>query len=116
MDKIMTSNPIVTTIEKNTPTQPSAIAAGPTCPLTVPYDRLRIILAAAEVAMCCHNNDTNANSEAKVIIPNASCDTGRDGKGLTSRELPSATSSCQSGKVARRSIVMNTRGTAVNLG
>ena len=35
------------------------------------------------------------------------CETGRDGKGLTSRSEPSSsTSECQPGKVARRSMQM----------
>jgi hypothetical protein len=74
------------------------------------------MLAAADVAMCCHNIDTNAKSEASRSIPSASCDTGREGNGLTSRSLPcSSSSSCQPGKVARRSMAMKAKGTAVNL-
>jgi len=113
MDRTIINSPIVTVTDKNTPAQPSTIAAGPTCPFTVPYDRLRIILAAADVAICCHNIDTNPNSEANVAIANASCETGRDGKGLMSRSLSSSSSAYQPGKLARSSMVRNAKGTAV---
>ena len=116
IDKIMTNRPTTTTKDSSTPIQPNTAAANPTCPLTVPYDKLSVMVAAAELAMCCQKTDTNIKMELRLIIAKAACDTRLDGKGFTSRSLPSpSVSSCQPGKVARRIIVMSVSGTPVNL-
>jgi hypothetical protein len=54
--------------------------------------------------------------EATKMMASAICETGREGKGLTSRSDPSSSSSsCQPGKVARRSRQMNEKTTATML-
>ena len=54
--------------------------------------------------------------EAMKIRARATCETGREGKGLTSRSEPrSSVSSCQPGNVARRIKVMKARTMATML-
>lgn len=61
------------------------------------------MMDAATEAVCCHNTETSTKMEEINMMASAICETGREGKGLTSRSLPPASSSsCQPGKVARR--------------
>ena len=101
--KIMTNSPIVTIIISANPNQPNIIAAVPTPLFTLPFPRSCAMVLAATDAVCCHSTETSTNIEATKINARAICETGREGKGLTSRSEPcSSISSCQPGKVARR--------------
>ena len=103
MLSIMTSNPIVTIISNANPNQPKIIAAVPTPDFTLPFPRSCAIVLAATDAVCCHNTDTRTKTLAMKMRASATWETGREGKGLTSRSEPwSSVSSCQPGKVARR--------------
>src|ERR1700722_19100926 len=53
--------------------------------------------------------------EETVIIPNAVWLTSQEGNGLTSQWLPCSSSSCQPGKEANNSTVINVKGIPVNL-
>lgn len=56
---------------------------------------------AATAAVCCHITDTSTKTEAMKIVANATCDTGLDGKGLTSCSDPSdPVDVCHPGNVA----------------
>ena len=67
------------------------------------------MLAATE-AVCCHSTETSTKTEEMNIRARATWETGRDGNGLTSRSEPrSSVSSCQPGKVARRTKHMKAR-------
>jgi hypothetical protein len=110
----MTNSPIVTMINNANPNHPSTIAVVPTPLKTLPFPRSCAIIEAATEAVCCHSTETRTNIEAMKMIANAIWETGRDGKGLTSRSLPDASSSsCHPGKVARssRQIKANTMAT-----
>lgn len=110
----MTNSPIVTMINNANPNHPSTIAVVPTPLKTLPFPRSCAIIEAATEAVCCHSTETRTKIEAMKMIANAIWETGRDGKGLTSRSLPDASSSsCQPGKVARssRQIKANTMAT-----
>ncbi len=75
-----------------------------------------MVLAPTE-AVCCHSTDTSTKTDATKISASATCDTGREGKGLTSWAEPSSSvSSCQPGKVARRMKQMKARMMATILG
>lgn len=103
MLRIMTNKPMVTMINKANENHPSTIAVDPTPLFTLPFPRSCAIIEAATEAVCCHNTDTSIKIEAIKMIARAICETGREGKGFTSRSLPwSSSSSCQPGKVARR--------------
>jgi Pyruvate/2-oxoacid:ferredoxin oxidoreductase delta subunit len=103
MLKIITSNPIVTAKRSTKPIQPSVMAAVPTPLITLPLPRSCAIVLAATEAVCCHSTLTSTNIEATKMSARATWETGRDGKGLTSRSEPrSSVSSCQPGKLARR--------------
>ncbi|KAF3387861.1 hypothetical protein DPV78_011998 [Talaromyces pinophilus] len=79
------------------------MAEEPTPLLRLPLAKFWTIELAATDAVCCHNTDTSTNTEEIPIKVKATCDTGREGKGLTSRSEPLASiSSCQPGNVARR--------------
>jgi hypothetical protein len=92
----------VTTINNANPNQPSTIAVVPTPLNTLPFPRSCAIIDAATDAVCCQRTETRTKIEAIKIIARAIWETGREGKGLTSRSLPEASSSsCQPGKVAR---------------
>lgn len=113
---IMTNNPIVTMISSANPNHPNIIAVVPTPDLTLPLPRSCAIVLAATEAVCCHSTETSTKTEAMNINASATCETGRDGKGLTSRSEPrSSVSSCQPGKVARRRKVMKARTMATML-
>lgn len=79
------------------------MADEPTPLLRLPLAKFCTIELAATDAVCCHSTDTSTNTEEIPIKVKATCDTGREGKGLTSRSEPLASiSSCQPGNVARR--------------
>jgi hypothetical protein len=67
--------------------------------------------------VCCHNTLTRTKTEAMKIRASATCETGREGKGLMSMSEPvrASRSSCHPGKVARRRKVMNARTMATML-
>lgn len=87
----------------------------PTPLLTLPFPKSWAIIDAATEAVCCHRTDTSTNIDAMKMIARAIWETGRDGKGLTSRSLPSSPSSCHPGKVARSSKQMNAKIIAMML-
>lgn len=61
------------------------------------------MIDAATEAVCCQRTETRTKIDAMKMIASAIWETGREGKGLTSRSEPCASSSsCQPGKVARR--------------
>jgi hypothetical protein len=62
---------------------------------------------AATEAVCCHKTETRMKILAMNMMARAIWDTGRLGKGFTSRSEPSTSSSCQPGKVASRRRQMN---------
>lgn len=116
MLKIITNNPIVTIINNANPNHPNIIAVVPTPDLTLPFPRSCAIVLAATEAVCCHSTDTSTKTDAMKIRARATWETGREGKGLTSRSEPrSSVSSCQPGKVARRRKVMKARTMATML-
>lgn len=79
------------------------MAVVPTPLLTLPLPKSWAIIEAATEAVCCHRTETSTKIEAMKMIARAIWETGREGKGLTSRSLPwASSSSCQPGKVARR--------------
>ena len=103
MLNIITSKPIVTTMSRAKLNHPNTIAVVPTPLLTLPLPKSCAMTLAATEAVCCHNTETRINIEAMKMIARAIWETGREGKGLTSRSDPlSSSSSCQPGKVARR--------------
>lgn len=69
------------------------------------------MVEAATEAVCCQSTETRTKILAMKIRARATCETGRDGNGLTSTSEPVAAScsSCQPGKVASRMKVMNAR-------
>ena len=94
---------MVTTISSAKPNHPSTIAAVPTPLWTLPFPKSCAIVLAATEAVCCHNTLTRTNTDATKMSASATCETGRDGNGLTSLSDPrSSISSCQPGNVARR--------------
>lgn len=112
----MTSRPSVTTTRRPNPNQPSTMAAVPTPLFTLPFPRSCAIVLAATAAVCCHMTETRTKTEAINIVAKATCETGLDGKGLTSLSEPSADiSSCHPGNVARRMNVRNARTMAMML-
>ena len=107
----MTNSPIVTRMSKANPNHPSTMAEVPTPLLTLPFPKSCAICAAATDAVCCHSTDTRTKIEAMKIRASATCETGREGKGLMSISEPvrASCSSCQPGKVARRRNVMKAK-------
>lgn len=103
MLNIMTSRPIVTMMSSVNENQPMTMALVPTPDLTEPFPKSWAMTDAATEAVCCHRTETRTKMEAMKMMARAIWETGRDGKGLTSRSEPSlSSSSCQPGKVARR--------------
>lgn len=101
--KIMTNNPIVTIISRANENQPMTMALVPTPLLTEPFPKSCAITEAATEAVCCHNTETKTKMAAMKMRARATWETGREGKGLTSRSEPTeSSSSCQPGKVAKR--------------
>jgi len=114
--RIMTSNPMVTIISSANPNHPNIIAEVPTPDLTLPFPKSCAIVLAATDAVCCHSTETRTKTEAMKIRASATCETGREGKGLTSLSEPrSSVSSCQPGKVASRRNVTKARTMATML-
>lgn len=94
---------MVTIMNKAKPNHPKIMAVVPTPDLTLPFPKSWAIVLAATDAVCCHSTETRTKTEATKMRARATCDTGLEGKGLTSRSEPrSSVSSCQPGKVARR--------------
>ena len=118
MLRIITSNPIVTTINSAKPNHPSTIAVVPTPLFTLPLPRSCAIVLAATEAVCCQSTETRTKTEATKIRARETWETGREGKGFTSRisEPSSVVSSCQPGKVARRRKQKKARTMATMLG
>ena len=118
MLNIITSNPIVTTINSAKPNHPSTIAVVPTPLFTLPLPRSCAIVLAATEAVCCQSTETRTKTEATKIRARETWETGREGKGFTSRisEPSSVVSSCQPGKVARRRKQKKARMMATMLG
>lgn len=117
MLRIITSNPIVTTINNAKPNHPSTIAVVPTPLFTLPLPRSCAIVLAATEAVCCQSTETRTKTEATKMRARETWETGREGKGFTSRmESSSVVSSCQPGKVARRRKQKNARTMATMLG
>lgn len=115
--KIITSNPIVTTINNAKPNHPSTIAVVPTPLFTLPLPKSCAIVLAATEAVCCQSTETRTKTEATKIRAKETWETGREGKGFTSRmESSSVVSSCQPGKVARRRKQKKARTMATMLG
>ena len=113
---IMTSNPSVTTTNNPNPNQPNIIAVVPTPLFTLPFPRSCTIVDAATAAVCCHMMLTRINTEEMKIVARATCETGREGKGLTSVSEPDEeVSVCQPGKVASRRKVRKARTMATML-
>lgn len=103
MLRIITSKPIVTIMSSVNENQPMTMALVPTPLLTEPLPKSCAIIDAATEAVCCHRTDTRIKMDEMKMMEMAICETGRDGKGLTSRSEPSElSSSCQPGKVAKR--------------
>jgi hypothetical protein len=112
----MTNSPIVTTMSNEKPNQPKTIAVVPIPLRTLPFAKSSAIIDAATEAVCCHKTETSTNIEAMKMMASEICETGRDGKGLTSLSEPSSSSSvCQPGKVARRSQQMKAKTIATIL-
>lgn len=106
----------MTRISSAKPNQPSTMALVPTPLLTLPFPKSCAICAAATLAVCCHNTETSTNIDAMKMSASATCDTGREGKGLTSTSEPSRVcSSCQPGKVARSKKTIKARMMATML-
>jgi hypothetical protein len=75
------------------------------------------MIDAATEAVCCHRTETSTKIDAMNIMAREIWETGREGKGFTSRssEPSSSVSVCQPGKVARRMRQMNAKTIATIL-
>lgn len=114
---IMTKRPMVTMISNAKLNQPSTMAVVPTPLLTLPFPKSWAMMEAATDAVCCQRTETSTNIEAMNIMASAIWDTGREGKGFTSRSLPEeSSSSCHPGKVARSRRQMKANMMAMMLG
>lgn len=114
--KIITSSPIVTIINSVKLNHPMTIALVPTPLLTLPLPKSSAMMEAATEAVCCQRTETRTKIAAMKMMARATCETGREGKGLTSRSEPSeSVSSCQTGKVARRRTQMKAKMIAMIL-
>ena len=103
MLNIMTSRPMVTTMSRANENQPMTMALVPTPLLTAPLPKSCAMTDAATEAVCCHRTETRTKMDEMKMMARAICETGREGKGLTSRSEPSeSSSSCQPGNVASR--------------
>ena len=93
----------MTAMNSTKPNHPNIIAEVPTPLLTLPFPKSWATVLAATEAVCCQSTDTRTKTEATKMSAKAICETGLDGKGLTSCSEPrSSISSCQPGKVASR--------------
>jgi hypothetical protein len=114
---IMTSRPIVTMMSSVNENQPMTMALVPTPDLTEPLPKSWAMVDAATEAVCCQSTETRTKMEAMKMMARATWETGREGKGLTSRSEPlESSSSCQPGKVARRMKQMKAKTMAMMLG
>lgn len=103
MLSIMTSRPMVTMMSRVKENQPRTMALVPTPARTAPLPKSSAMVLAATEAVCCHRTETSTKMDAMKMMARAIWETGRLGKGLTSRSEPKEpSSSCQPGKVARR--------------
>lgn len=112
---IITNKPMVTIMSNAKLNHPSTMAVVPTPLRTLPFPKSCAIIDAATDAVCCHKTDTRTKIEEIKMMARAIWETGREGKGLTSRSEPSRSSSCQPGKVAKRSRQMNAKMMAMML-
>lgn len=95
---------------------PMTMALVPTPLFTLPLPRSSAMTDAATEAVCCHSTETRTKMAAMKMMARATCETGREGKGFTSRSEPSeSVSSCQTGKVARRRTQMKAKMMAMML-
>lgn len=94
------------------------MALVPTPLFTLPLPKSLAICAPATEAVCCQSTLTSTKMEAMKMRARATCETGREGKGLMSMSEPvrASCSSCQPGKVARRRKVTKARIMATILG
>ena len=116
MLRIMTSKPIMTTMSRANENQPMIMALVPMPDLTEPFPKSCAMTDAATEAVCCHSTETRMKMEEMKMMARAIWETGRDGKGLTSRSEPSESSvSYQPGKVARRMKQMKAKMMAMML-
>lgn len=107
---------MVTMMSNAKPNHPSTMAVVPTPLRTLPFPKSCAMMDAATEAVCCHSTETSTNIEAMKMMARAIWETGREGKGLTSRSEPAASSSsCQPGNVARRRRQMNAKMMAMML-
>lgn len=108
----------MTTTNSPKANHPSTIAVVPTPLFTLPLPRSMAICDAATEAVCCHSTLTRMKILAMKMSASASCETGREGKGLTSTSEPvrGSFSSCQPGKVASRMKVTKAKTMATMLG
>lgn len=96
--------------------QPITMALVPTPLSTLPLPKSCAMTLAATEAVCCQRTLTRTKMLAMKMMASATWLTGLDGKGLTSRSEPSlSVSSCQPGKVARRSRQMKAKMMAMML-
>ena len=79
--RIININPTVTMTRKQNPNQPNTIAPDPTPLRTLPFAISCAIVLAATDAVCCHNTETNTNTDETKMRASAACETGLDGKG-----------------------------------
>lgn len=92
------------------------MAVVPTPDRTLPFPKSCAMMEAATEAVCCQSTETRTKIEAMKIMARAIWETGREGKGLTSRSEPEmSSSSCQPGKVASRRRQMNAKMIAMML-
>lgn len=104
---------IMSSVKEN---QPMTMALVPTPDLTAPLPKSWAIVEAATEAVCCHRTETRTKMEAMKMMARATWETGREGKGLTSRSEPSeSSSSCQPGNVASRMKQMKAKTIAIML-
>lgn len=116
MLRIMTSRPMVTMMSMVKENQPRTMALLPTPERTLPLPKSSAMVLAATEAVCCQRTETRMKMEAMKMMARATWETGRLGKGLTSRSEPSlSSSSCQPGKVARRRKQMKAKMMAMML-
>ena len=108
--------PIVTRTSRPKANQPRTIEDEPTPLRMLPLPKSCATVLAATEAVCCQSTDTRTKTEAMKMRASATCETAREGTGLTSFSEPdSSISSCHPGNVARRTKQKNERITATIL-
>lgn len=109
-ERTVTKAPYVGMARRNIAAHASAMLAVPTWLFTAPPIRVVVDVATATAAMCCHKTDMPENIVETPKKANASCGTGRLGKGLVSTTLPvSLYSECPPGKVDKSKIAVVAR-------